>query len=689
MLVERRPSGHRVRRWLTRRLPGPSLSDAPGGGCVPEPAGIVLPEAAPAASVVIPAFGNAAETLRCLGSLAPARGETPFEVVIVDDGSPPGSLDALAAVAGARVVRSDVNRGFVAACNLGAACGRAPWLVFLNNDTVVTDGWLDRLVETAESRPRAGAVGARLLFEDGRLQEAGGIVWSDASAHNVGRGEHPDAPPYGYVRAVDYCSGACLLISARLFGELGGFDEAFAPAYYEDVDLAFRVRAAGLEVLYQPLATVFHSEGATAGRDPTRGAKRFQVTHRETLARRWPRELASRPPRGSDPLLAKDRGALGRCLVVDQGAPTPDRDAGSQRMVHVLRALAELGWKVTFSASRPVGRGDDRAVALGQLGVECLTRPFERSLGAHLRRRGADYDAVWLSRPAVAARWAGPVRRHCRGALTVYDAVDLRWRRLEGAALHQDDRSLRTQARRSRRRELALARRLDRVVVTTGLEGELVRGEVAEGRIHRVPTFYPIVERISGFEERRGVLFVGGFRHLPNRDAALWLVGEILPRVREVLGPVPLWLIGEAPPAELVARAGRDSCLGAVDDLGPWLQRARVSVAPLLWGAGLKGKVHQSLASGLPCVATPVAAEGFEAHPGRDLLVAEVAPDLAAGVVSLHSDRALWEEVSAAGLRLVRDRYGWESFRAAVAGAVGPPPTEGGREARSARKERR
>jgi len=656
---------------------------------VPAAGTVALPETvAPAASIIIPVFGNPAETLRCLGSLAAARVETPFEVVIVDDGSPPGSLDALTAVPGTRIVRSDVNRGFVAACNLGAARGRAPWLVFLNNDTVVTDGWLDRLVETAQSRPRAGAVGARLLFEDGRLQEAGGIVWSDASAHNVGRGGHPDAPPYGYLRAVDYCSGACLLISARLFEELGGFDEAYAPAYYEDVDLAFRVRAAGLEVLYQPLATVFHSEGATAGRDPTRGAKRFQVTHREVLARRWTRELSSRPPRGTDPLLAKDRGAVGRCLVVDQEAPTPERDAGSQRMVHVLRALVELGWKVTFCASRPVDRGDERAVRLGQLGIECLTRPFERSLGAHLRRRGADYDAVWLSRPAAAARWAGSVRRHCRRALTLYDTVDLRWRRLEGAALHHD-RSLGRQARRSRRREIALARSSDRVVVTTDLEGELVRGEMGEGRLCRVSTFYPIVDRVSGFEERRGVLFVGGFRHLPNLDAALWLVGEILPRVREVLGPVPLWLIGEDPPAELVARAGRDSCLGAVDDLGPWLQRARVSVAPLLWGAGLKGKVHQSLASGLPCVATPVAAEGFEAHPGRDLLVAEVAPDLAAGVVSLHSDRALWEEMSAAGLRLVRDRYGWESFRAAVAGAVGPPPTEGGREARSARKERR
>lgn len=685
MLVERRPPGHRARRWWRRRLPGPSLTDAPGGGRVPEPGEIGLPAAVePAVSIVVPAYGNAGETLRCLGSIALARVEASFEVVVVDDGSPAGSLDALAGVAGLEVVSSSPNRGFVAACNLGAARCRGAWIVFLNNDTVVTDGWLDRLLETAAGRPRAGAVGARLLFEDGRLQEAGGIVWSDGSAHNVGRGLHPDAPAYGYVRAVDYCSAACLLVSAPLFESLGGFDEAYSPAYYEDVDLAFRVRAAGREVLYEPRAVVFHTEGATAGRDPTRGVKRFQETHREVFARRWSSELASQPARGADPLLAKDRDVVGRCLVLDQEAPWPGRDAGSQRMVHLLAALVELGWKVTFSAARPVERGDARAELLGRMGVECLTRPFERSVGSHLARRGRDYDVVLLSRPAVGARWWRRVARRCPGALTVYDSVDLRWRRLRGEAEHRGDRTLLAQSRRSRRRELALARRADRVVVTSPVERDLLREEIGERPILVVPTHYPVPARVPGFAERRGLLFVGGFRHAPNRAAALWLVTEILPLVRAELGAVPLWLVGEEPPEELVALAGRAACPGAVDDLGPWLERARVAVAPLRWGAGLKGKVHQSLASGLPCVATPVAVEGLGARPGREVLVADDAAGLAAAVVSLHRDRSLWEEVSATGLRLVAERYGWEPFRAAVAAAVGPPP----RAATSARSER-
>jgi glycosyltransferase involved in cell wall biosynthesis len=384
--------------------------------------------------------------------------------------------------------------------------------------------------------------------------------------------------------------------------------------------------------------------------------------------------LTLQPPRGTDPLLAKDHGVVGRCLVLDQEAPTPERDAGSRRMIHMLEALVELGWKVTFSASRPMAWDDERGALVGRIGVECLTRPFEASLRGHLRRRGADYDVVVLSRPSVAARWEGVVRRRCAGASIVYDTVDLRWRRLEGEARHHGSEALRTESSRSRARELAAARRADRVIVTSPVEAEILSVELGGRVVQVVPTYYAEPAEVRGFEQREGLLFVGGFRHAPNRDAAFWLVEEILPLVRRELGAVPVRLVGEDPPEDLVRLAGPEACPGAVDDLGPWLQGARVAVAPLLWGAGLKGKVHQSLACGLPCVATSVATEGLGGRPGRELLVADDAAGLAAAIVSLYRDPSLWEAISAGGRRLVRERYGWESFRSAVSSAVGPPP---------------
>ena len=277
----------------------PPLPAPPSPPPPPAPAGPALPvlravdvrlatSVQPMVSVIVATYGQLALTLACLRSMADHPPSMPFEVLVVDDAYPgPEDMTELAAVRGIRVLRNPANLGFLRSCNRAAAEARGRYVFLLNNDAELRPGSLNMLVELLERRADAGMVGSRLLYPDGRQQEAGGILWDDASGWNYGRLQEPGRPEFNYVREVDYCSGASVLVRREVWDALGGFDEAFAPAYYEDADLACRVRAMGLKVLYQPQSTVIHHEGASNGTDLGAGIKQHQVTNQARMIERW------------------------------------------------------------------------------------------------------------------------------------------------------------------------------------------------------------------------------------------------------------------------------------------------------------------------------------------------------------------------------------------------------------------
>jgi GT2 family glycosyltransferase len=617
----------------------------------------------PRVSVIVPIHGKLAYTIACLRSIARHGANAPFEVIVVDDASPDDSTVVLAQIDGLRLLHNERNLGFIGSCNAGAALARGEYLLFLNNDTQVTPGWLDRLLDCFAEEQGCGIAGSRLAYPDGRLQEAGGLVYADGSAWNYGRFEDRDDPRFLYRRDVDYVSGAALMIDAALFRQIGGFDPRYAPAYCEDMDLAFAVRATGRRVVYQPESLVVHCEGISSGLDPFAGVKQYQTANRATFVDKWQSVLPRQPlPRTPVEVAVRHAGRR-HILIVDALTPDAARDSGSLRLINIMRLLRELGWRVSFMADNRNATHEEIR-KLGRVGVHVLCKPWSPTLATWLRREGSTLDAVMLCRHYVAAPNLELVRRLAPRATVLFDTVDLHFLREQRAAEHACNAALARQAETSRQRELALIRACDASLVVSPVELDMLRAEVPEARVELLSNVHEVHGRAAGFASRRGLIFVGGFGHPPNEDAVRWLTGEIYPRVRTQRPDIELHLIGDIPEAIRPQFAGK--CVhihGRVADLDPWMAGCRMALAPLRYGAGVKGKVNMAMSHGLPVVATQLAAEGMQLVDGRDVLLADDAESFAAAVLRLYDDEALWEQLSSAGLLNVRQHFSFEAAR--------------------------
>lgn len=621
----------------------------------------------PLVSIIIPVYNQFNYTYNCLKSILEHSGNAvSYEVIVADDCSTDQTEKLESIAAGTIVIHNENNLRFLKNCNNAAKHAKGKYILFLNNDTQVQENWLKPLVDLIESDGKIGMVGSKLIYPNGILQEAGGILWKDGSAWNYGNRKNPTLPEFNYVKEADYISGASIMIRTDLWKEIGGFDERFCPAYCEDSDLAFEVRRHGFKVMYQPASLVVHFEGMSNGTDTGAGQKKYQVVNMKKFYDKWKDVLNSEHfDNAQTVFLARDRSRSKKhILVVNDIVPSFDKDAGSRTVFQYLKMLVAKGYSVKYVADN-FYRSEPYTTCLEQMGVEVLVGPwYAENFWQWFDNNSSSINVVYLNRPHISVKYIDRMR--CKKNLKiVYYGHDLHYlRNLREYELTGDEKFL-SESNYFKEMEFSIMRKTDMNHYPSQIEVSAIHDVDSSIPVKAINAYVydRFLERINlDFESRKGILFVGGFGHRPNVDAVLWFVNEVYPLVKNKIN-IPFFIVGSNPTEDILCLDSGDICVkGFVSDqeLSDLYSSCKLAVVPLRYGAGIKGKVVEALYNGIPVVTTSIGAEGI---PDIECAanIKDSAIDFAKAVTDLYVDNEELLQMSKASHELIRKYFSEET----------------------------
>ena len=623
----------------------------------------------PKVSIIIPVYNQIHYTYACLVSLLENTQGYDYEIIIADDVSTDATKEIDNFVSGLVIARNVTNQGFLKNCNNAAKKARGEYIFFLNNDTTVEKDWLSPLIKLLESDKGIGMVGSKLIYPDGRLQEAGGIIWSDGSGWNYGRCDDPNKPEYNYVRDVDYISGAAIMLSRKLWEDIGGFDERYAPAYCEDSDLAFEVRKRGLRVVYQPLSVVVHFEGVSNGTDVNgTGLKRYQVENNKKLQEKWSEEFKNQYDNVGVPngFRARER-SMGKkvILFVDHYVPTFDKDAGSKTTFQYIKMFIERGYVVKFLPDN-FAKSEPYTGILEQMGVEVLYgNEMRTNIFEWIESNQANIDIAYLNRPHIATKYIDFIKEKTDIKI-IYYGHDLHFLRERREYELTGDVERKNASSYWKSMELDLMRKASISYYPSNVEVDYIH--TFDKKINAKAITAYVFEKFGNIDYnpdiREGVLFVGGFSHPPNADALKYFLDNMWDEIYAQI-KVPFYIVGSNATDEI--KALHNEAKGIIfkgfvseEELKELYEKVRLVVVPLRYGAGVKGKVIEALYYNDPVITTGVGAEGID-NSYNQMLVADEPGDFVNKCVTLYNDKEALKNMSKAADDYVKNKHSIEA----------------------------
>jgi GT2 family glycosyltransferase len=632
----------------------------------------------PLVSIIIPVYNQFDYTLNCLGSLLKNTSGFEYEVIIGDDNSKDDTLNIDKYVENIKVVRNPENLGFLRNCNNAVKYAKGRYLLFLNNDTLIKPGSVKKLLSTLEKDDSIGVVGGKLIFANNTLQEAGSIIWKDGSTLGYGRGDDPYKSEYSYVKEVYYCSGAFFMTPRKLFLDVGGFDELFAPAYYEEVDYCMTLLRRGYKIVYQPFAEIKHYEFVS---HQSENAVRLQTRNREKFVNKWKNVLDSFYEYSDrNLLLGRVYGKRENVLIVDDTPPNPKRGSGFPRAYGLLKEIIAMGFNVTFFPLASYEPEEQALIELQEMGVEVVIRKgrlrnIEKNIQVErfedfFEERKGMYKYIMISRPHNMSAIGDYVRQADSNAKIIYDAEavysvrELKFDELNG----KENTKEYIEAKINK--ELDLAKNADCVTVVTEKEKKMFANKGYKN-IFVISDVFDVKKNVPGFSKREGILFVGSVENSdlanPNYDSLRYFLREIYPKFRKEIKS-NFYIVGtNKSNIRNYVEFDEVEVVGEVDDLSEFYNKVKLFIVPTRFAAGVPIKLLGASAFGLPSVATGLIAEQTEWKDGEELLVARDSEDFVGKMIALYNDEALWNKISLnaskrvendCGLNYVRNQLG-------------------------------